>query len=138
MIPRKILDIGWRGLVAGMSQCLARGKREQVYRACKRCTASPGDAEFFLSVRCGFDALLQALQFPAGSHILVHAITIPDVLEIINGHGLVPVPVDLDPATLGIDLESLKSGLREETVGILVTHLFGGRGPMDAVVMVAR
>jgi len=28
--------------------------------------------------------------------------------------------------------------LREETVGILVTHLFGGRVPMDAVVMFAR
>jgi perosamine synthetase len=138
MIPRKRLDIGWRDLLSGMAKCLIRGNREEINTACKNHTASPDDAVFFLSVRSGLDALLQALEFPRGSQILVHAITIPDVLAILQEHGLVPVPVDLDAETLCIDLQSLKKGIGKETVGILVTHLFGGRAPMDAIVQFAR
>ena len=65
------------------------------------------------------------------------AITIPDMLEIIRAHGLVPVPVDLDPLTLAPDPDSLKSGLTPRTVALLATHLFGARIPMDPLVSFA-
>jgi dTDP-4-amino-4,6-dideoxygalactose transaminase len=138
MIPRKRLDIGWRDLLFGMNQCLARDRRAEAHTACRESTGDPDDALFFLSLRSGFDAYLQAARFPRGSHILVSAITIPDMLEIIRSHGLVPVPVDLDPLTLAPDPESLESGVTPRAVALLATHLFGARIPMDPLVSFAR
>ena len=138
MIPRKRLDIGWRDLLFGMSQCLSGDRRAKSHAACRETTGDPDEALFFLSLRSGFDACLQAARFPRGSHILVSAITIPDILEIIRSHGLVPVPVDLDPRTLEPDPDSLRSGLTSGTVALLATHLFGARIPMDSLVRFAR
>ena len=138
MIPRKRLDIGWRDLLFGMAQCLAADRRVEVHAACQKSTAAPDQALFFLSARSGFDAYLQVARFPPGSHILVSAITIPDMLEIIRGHGLVPVPVDLDPVTLRPDPGSLEGGLTDRTVAVLATHLFGARIPMDPLADFAR
>ena len=138
MIPRKRLDIGWRDLFFGMGQCLLGDRRAEGHAACRASTRAPGEALFFLSLRSGFDACLQAARFPRGSHILVSAITIPDILEIIRSHGLVPVPVDLDPLTLEPDPASLKSGLTPRTVALLATHLFGARIPMGPLVGFAK
>ena len=138
MIPRKRLDIGWGDLLFGMAQCLIGNDREAAYAACRESTTDPASAAFFLSVRSGFDAVLGALAFPPGSQILIHAITNPDMLEIVKAHGLVPVPVDVDPQTLCPDFASLERGVRDKTVGLLVTHLFGGRMPMEAIAQWAR
>lgn len=133
MIPRKRLDIGWSDLLYGMAQCLVGGDRKTAYATCRKGTPDPDSAAFFLSVRSGFDAVLGALAFPSGRQILIHAITNPDMLAIVKAHGLVPVPVDVDPRTLCVDFESLERGVGEETVGLLVTHLFGGRMPMEPI-----
>lgn len=55
----------------------------------------------------GFELLLQTLQLPRGSLVLCSAITIPDMLYILRYHGLVPVPVDLSPETLAMDIDVL-------------------------------
>ncbi|MDE2886853.1 MAG: DegT/DnrJ/EryC1/StrS family aminotransferase [Gemmatimonadota bacterium] len=138
MIPRKRLDIGWRDLLFGMRRCLSGDRREEGHAACRESTGDPDEAVFFLSLRSGFDACLREARFPRGSHILVSAITIPDIIEIIRSHGLVPVPVDLDPLTLEPDPDSLNSGLTSRTVALLATHLFGARISMDPLVRFAR
>ena len=114
------------------------GGRDEIYAACSRHTNAPDRAAFFLSVRSGFDAVLQALGLPEGSQVLVHAMTNPDMLEILKAHHLIAVPVDVDPLTLCPDLDSLEKGFGKDTVGILVTHLFGGRVPMDSIVLFAK
>ena len=91
-----------------------------------------------LSVRSGFDLWLSAINLPAGSEVLVSAITIPDMLRIIQDHGLVPVPVDVDPDHLAVDPASLEQGLSPRTRAILVAHLFGTRQPLDEVAKFAR
>ncbi|HEY8798251.1 MAG TPA: DegT/DnrJ/EryC1/StrS family aminotransferase, partial [Candidatus Dormibacteraeota bacterium] len=48
------------------------------------------------SVRSGFHLLLDALDLAAGDEVLVSAITHPDMVRVIEAHGLVAVPVDLD------------------------------------------
>ena len=58
----------------------------------------------FCRFSTGFDLLLQTLKLPAGSEILCSAITIPDMIYLVRHHGLVPVPVDLDVATLEVDM----------------------------------
>jgi len=60
-----------------------------------------------LSVRSGFDALLAALALPAGAEVLTSALTIRDMTRIIEAHGLVPVPVDLDMRRLAVRPEDL-------------------------------
>src|SRR6266540_1014563 len=52
------------------------------------------------SVRSGFHLVLSALDLPAASEVLFSAVTHPDMPRIAEHHGLVPVPVDLDPATM--------------------------------------
>ena len=53
-----------------------------------------------LSVRTGFDLLLRTLNLPHGTRVLMTSVTIRDMYKIVVAHGLVPVPVDLDPDTL--------------------------------------
>ena len=66
------------------------------------------EAIVFLSVRTGWDLLLTALALPAGSEVVTSAVTIPDMVRIIEHHGLTPVPVDVDAVGLEIDLEQLE------------------------------
>lgn len=63
----------------------------------------------------GFDLLLQTLKLPAGSEVLCSAVTIPDMIYLLRHHGLVPVPVDLDPQTLAVDVCQLRAAVTEVT-----------------------
>jgi perosamine synthetase len=91
-----------------------------------------------LSVRSGFDLFLGALDLPRGSEVLVSAITIPDMIRIIEHHGLVPVPVDIDPQRMTPSDEAWRKAVTPTTRLILVAHLFGGRTEMGPVVELAR
>lgn len=53
------------------------------------------------------------------------AINIGDMIKIVEEHGLVPVPVDLDPYTMAPKLENIKSATTEKTVACLFAYLFG-------------
>lgn len=63
----------------------------------------------FLSVRTAFDLYLKALDLPRGSLVVCSALTIPDMVTIFEEHGLVPVPVDLDPETLAPEPGALEA-----------------------------
>jgi dTDP-4-amino-4,6-dideoxygalactose transaminase len=78
------------------------------------------------------------LDFPRGSEVLVSAITIRDMTRILEEHGLVPVPVDLDMRALVVDPESLTRAVTPRSRGILVAHLFGSRVPLEPVLSAAR
>ena len=138
MIPRRQIDIGWLDLLAGIRACLWRPDRQLMRTRVERDWSRANDCLACLSVRSGFDLLLQALVLPPGSEILVSAVTIPDVLRIIEHHGLIPVPVDLDMATLAPRVECLEAAVSSATRAILVAHLFGSVIPLDSVVEFAR
>ena len=93
-------DIGWLDLADGLTRgALARdrlGWQQQV----EQIWSPAGEALACLSVRSGWDLLLAAAGFPAGSEVLMSAVTIPDMAEIVRHHDLVPVPVDVEPATM--------------------------------------
>jgi perosamine synthetase len=138
MWVRKRVDIGWSDLAAALAHCLLPGSRAARAADIERLWSRDGDAVACLSVRSGFDLWLSAINLPAGSEVLVSAITIPDMLRIIQDHGLVPVPVDVDPDHLAVDPTSLEQGLSPRTRAILVAHLFGTRQPLDGVAAFAR
>jgi dTDP-4-amino-4,6-dideoxygalactose transaminase len=134
MFTRKRIDIGLSDLGAGLLRCLAPGAREE-HRSRLEQRWAP-DAIATLSVRSGFDLYLSALALPRGSEVLVSAVNIRDMIELLEHHGLVAVPVDLDLRTLAPKLdEAVVTG---PTRAILVAHLFGSRVPMDPVIAFAQ
>jgi perosamine synthetase len=133
MIPRGRLDIGWRDLAMAAASCLVPRRRDAVLRRVEDLWSPAGDALACLSVRSGLDLLLTALDHPRGTEVLVSAVTIRDIVRVIEDHGLVAVPVDIDMATLTLDMESLRRAVSPRTRLLLVAHLFGSRMPLSGV-----
>jgi dTDP-4-amino-4,6-dideoxygalactose transaminase len=52
-------------------------------------------------------------------------INIADMIRIIQEHGLVPVPVDLDPYTMSPSLDSIKAASSENTKACIFAYLYG-------------
>jgi dTDP-4-amino-4,6-dideoxygalactose transaminase len=138
MWSRKRLDIGWSDLLFGVWHALFRPNSEAIAARIARLWPEPERMFACLSVRSGFDLLLEALSLPQGSEVLVSAITIPDMIRILERHGLTPVPVDLDPETAAPTLETWEKAVTPKTRAILAAHLFGGRMPMEPLVAFAR
>lgn len=101
--------------------------------------ASSGVAPF-LSVRTAFDLYLKALELPRGSLVVCSALTIPDMVSIFEEHGLVPLPVDIDPDTLAPEPGALEAeverygGAADRGQGstgcvraIYIAHVFGAQ-----------
>jgi perosamine synthetase len=138
MLPRNKLDIGWSDLLFGISCCLHPGDRAVVQRRVEELWSPDGDAVACLSVRSAFDLLLQSLAWPPGSEILVSALTIRDMVRVIEAHRLVPVPIDLDMDSLSVKTQTLSRVVNGATKGILVAHLFGSRMPLDQLGVIAK
>jgi dTDP-4-amino-4,6-dideoxygalactose transaminase len=100
--------------------------------------SSAPDTMVCLSVRSGLDLFLQTMNFPKGSEVLVSAVTIRDMIRIIEHHGLVPVPVDIDMECLTVKTDALRRAITPKTKAILVAHLFGSVMPLDEAAAVAR
>ena len=93
-----------------------------------------------LSVRSAFHLLLETAGWAPGDEVLVSAVTHPDMVRIVRLHGLRPVPVDIEPATLAVGREALEAALASapRARALVVAHLFGARVDLDAAVHVAR
>jgi perosamine synthetase len=124
--PRHRLDLTAAHLLRALAYCLRPGRGE------------PGGEEAIAcaSVRSGFELLLEALALEPGSEVLLSAVNHPDMARILERHGLVPVPVDIEPATLAPPIEELEAAVTTRTRAVLVAHLFGGRvdlAPIEAL-----
>lgn len=138
MIPRKKLDIGWWDLLYALIYCFLPGRRHIERDRLETLWSSDSKSLTLLSIRSGFDSLLQALEWPEGSEILISAITIRDMTRIIQSHGLVPVPIDLDMQTLTVKHQTLENVITENTRALVVAHIFGSRMPLDDVINIAK
>jgi dTDP-4-amino-4,6-dideoxygalactose transaminase len=139
MWVRLRLDIGWRHLCCGFFGSLVPGGRQAARKKLETfwCEGR-SDALASLSVRSGFDLLLQALDLPEGSEVLFSAVTLADMPRIAEAHGLVPVPVDVCDSDYHIDITSLRQAVTPKSRLLVVAHLFGARPNMQEVLEVAR
>ncbi|MBC7852004.1 MAG: DegT/DnrJ/EryC1/StrS aminotransferase family protein, partial [Pirellulaceae bacterium] len=80
-----------------------------------------------MSVRSAWDLLLQSLALPAGSEVLISALTVPDMAAIARHHQLRVTPVDLDPVSAAPCLDSLARACSPRSRLLLLAHLFGSR-----------
>ena len=70
-----------------------------------------------------------ALGLEPGDEVLVPAYTFPATANVVALAGLVPVLVDVDPATMNLDVDLVAAAVGPRTRAVLAVHLFGR--PLD-------
>ena len=98
-------------------------------------------AAHFLGTASGLDALaiaFLALELPEGREVLVPANSFVASALGISRAGLVPVPVDIDPATGNIDPQEIPRKSTPRTRAVLAVHLHGIPAPMDRICQIAE
>jgi dTDP-4-amino-4,6-dideoxygalactose transaminase len=134
---RHRLDISAGDISFGVVACGRHWRGEGFEgRVLRLCSLEEGLVCF--SVRSGWDLWLAAQGLRAGDEVLVSAVTHPDMVRIIRGHGLRAVPVDVDAETLAPRPWMLEAALTPRTRVVLVAHLFGGRMNLGPVSRFAR
>lgn len=88
--------------------------------------------------RMAFFHILRALDLPAGSEIVIPALTFWVIPELARRAGLRPVFADVDPATFTLDPAALERAITPATRAVVPTHLYGLPCDMDPIVTVAR
>lgn len=135
MIPRGKLDIPFSNILRGIRYCFSAGLfPDPIYKSPVEKTPKL----ITLSVRTGFDLVLEALNFPPGTEILVTDINIPDMFNIISAHQLIAVPLSLNKYSLQINPEEIEAAIGPATKAILITHLFGGITPLNQIQEIAN
>jgi len=76
--------------------------------------------------------------FPRGKKVLVPSLTFSATASAILYNDLIPVFVDSDPVTLGMDLEDMKNKYDEDCVAVIPVHYCGHPVPMDELMPWAR
>ncbi|ATQ42238.1 DegT/DnrJ/EryC1/StrS family aminotransferase [Caulobacter mirabilis] len=134
MFPRLTLDIGWRDLAFALA---TRGD-EGAVRSIAAMAPAGRTAVTALSVRTALDAFLAELALPAGDEVLMSAVNIETMAEVVRAHGLVPVSVDIELATLAPSPETVEAAVTPRTRLFLLAHLYGARVETSGLAEVCR
>ena len=132
------LDLSVADILFGVLSCGRMWRRERLEAEILRLCSLEDEGLVCFSVRSGWDLWLGAQGLLAGDEALVSAVTHPDMVRIIRGHGLRAVPVDIDPETLAPRRGMLEAALTPRTRVVLVAHLFGGCMDLSSVARFAR
>lgn len=81
---------------------------------------------------------LMAFGFPEGKKVLVPSLTFASTATSILYNRLIPVFVDSDPITLGMDLRDMKDKYDEDVVAVIPVHYAGHPVAMDELMPWAR
>jgi perosamine synthetase len=127
MWVRTQLKIGLSDLAAtAVRSLLPLDRRTQQKRAESYFTGKD-DAVACFSVRSGFDLLLQALRLKPGDEVVFSALNVRAMIKVVNNLGLVPVPVDVDLATMQPRMDRLAAAITPRSKVFVAAHLFGTR-----------
>jgi perosamine synthetase len=94
------------------------------------------DVPYAVAVSSGTAALhlaVLALGIGPGDEVIVPAYTFPATANVVALAGARPVLVDVDPATMNLDLAQLPAALSPRTKAVLAVHLFGRPLDWDAL-----
>ena len=167
MWARKRIDIRLRDLVSGLMGCAFPRNRTHSQSSIRQSFAkSHPDSQTayvgqvcFLSIRSGFDLLLQTLldpkpksdQEPTGpftcenlngqpdrGEIIFSALTIDDMPRIAQTHGFQIVAADIDAKTLWPLADEIESKITSHTQAIVVAQLMGGLGDIEPIAKLAK
>ncbi len=130
---RKRLDLTFGDIARALGCCLRPLPREQAAAAIAAAWRPAVTALPCLSVRSGFDLYLASVDWPAGSEVLLSAITIPHLAKLVRWHGYVPVGIDVDPGTTGVEPADVATACGPRTRAIVFAQLFGSRTDLTAL-----
>ncbi len=140
MWARKRIDINPCELAIAFGNCvfsrpIARSKSEiaESFNSTRVVTC--------LSVRSGFDLLLETVDWQANSEIIFSGLTIRDMPRIAREHQLTVIGADVDWKTLAPSVAEIESKITPRTRAIVIAHLLGGaaewkrsrRSPNDTI-----
>jgi perosamine synthetase len=130
MWVRTQLKIGWSDLCAGLFASFGKLDRDaELTRA--EAYFGEGRSIATFSVRSGFDLLLRALALKPGDEVVFTALNVRAMVKVVKEQGMVPVPVDIDLATMGPRLDRLEAALTPSSKVFVAAHLFGSRIDLD-------
>jgi perosamine synthetase len=81
---------------------------------------------------------LMAFKFPEGKKVLVPSLTFSSTASAILYNRLIPVFVDSNPVTLGMDLEDMKRKYDKNVVAVMPVHYAGHPVPMNELMPWAK
>ncbi|MDB5980614.1 MAG: aminotransferase [Pseudomonas sp.] len=103
------------------------------------------NSRFVIGVGNGLDALSLVLRawkeqgkLSAGDEVIVQNNTFIATISAIVENDLVPVLVDVDPATFNLDMAAVGAALSAKTRLILPVHLYGQLAPMPQILALAK
>ncbi len=137
MWVRKRIEINAGYLLYGLWRCLLPGDREKSIQRISQLW-NTDEAFVCLSVRSGFDLILQCFGWKPGSEIIMSGLTIPDMPRIVRENNMVPVGVDIDLDSMAPDAEQIEQAITPRTRAIVVAHLLGGVCNIDQILEVAK
>ncbi|SDT22129.1 DegT/DnrJ/EryC1/StrS aminotransferase family protein [Friedmanniella luteola] len=136
-VARKRLDVDLPALRYGLRACLRPPDRAGTERRLAATWSPPDAVVACLSARSGLDLLLAAVDWPAGSEVLLSALSIPHLPLLVRSHGYVPVAVDVHPATLQLDPDAVRRAITPRTRALLHAQLLGASDDLADVAAVA-
>lgn len=138
MWPCKGFDFGWGDWSFGLESSISPPRRRTVRTRIEWLWSDEGEAIACLTVRSAFDLFLRSRQWDEGDEIIFSAVTVPDMPILARHHGLQTVPLDIDPITTTWDVAELETLIGPRTRAVVLTHLYGARLDIEAVVGVAQ
>jgi perosamine synthetase len=136
--PRLKLDITFADLFLAFRSFLAPAHRQESEQQIKAVWGQDRTAVVALSVRTAFDLLLQSLQLPAGSEVLMSAVNIGHMVEIVEKHHCQPVFIDLQLDTLAPQPELLEQAITAKSKVLVIAHLYGTVNDLAPYLAVCR
>lgn len=132
----KDIDISWPDWLKAVNLCLAVPLHP--IQTPSTNDRLPSNSLLCLAARSGFDLYLRSKRWNTGDEVICSALTVPDMQRIMESHGLVPIPVDIDPETGCWRHEELERAISPRSRAFLLAHLFGNRFDLQPAIEIAR
>lgn len=120
------------------SQYLSRGPFVSKFEQ-KFCQLT--DSQYACAVSSGTAGLiiaLQALGVQTGDEVITVSFTVPATVNSIVAIGAVPVMVDIEHSSYGMDVKELQAHITNKSKAIIVVHAFGKAAPITKIMEIAR
>ena len=90
------------------------------------------------SATAGLHLALEAVGVGPGDEVIVPTLTFTATAEVVRYLGAHPVLVDVDPATLNMDVEAMRAALSPRTKAVMPVHFAGLPCDMDPIIALAH
>jgi perosamine synthetase len=141
-IPLSAPDIGQAEIDAVLqvlrSSRLSLGPKLAEFEEAIRAYTGAHHAIAVSSGTSGLHCCLRALGLQEGDEVIVPSFTFIAAANVIRYERAVPVFVDIDPASLNMDPQSVREAVTPRTRAILVVHTFGRPAELDPICEIAR